>query len=465
MKNVLLIQPPYKDMIHPAEAIVAPLGLAYIAAYLRENGVGVKIFDPTPLNLDMQDLGKILQNKDYDIVGITTNTPLIGKAIEIADLIKRINPTVKIIFGGLHVTALDEETLEYSKSVDIAVRADGEITMLELACELERRNPDLSKIDGITYRDGKRIRVNKPRALIENLDELPFPARDLLPMEKYHPATKMYHRLPFTTMMTSRGCPFHCIYCAYARGKTRFRSADNIVQEIEELINVYGTKDISFYDETFTANKRRILEICDLIIKKDLDITWGCYSRVNTIDRGLIEKMTTAGCKTISYGVESGSTRMLEIMKKGITLEQVERAITLTKKAGVKCSTSFVFGIPGETPKSVRKTIEFAKKIDPTFVHFNMITPWPGTELYENLVKEGKIDKGDWKNYAEKKGMHIPVIKLEGFTQRELEAIPKRAYRTFYLRPRKIFEHLSSLNSPYKVKGYFDAMKAFFKVT
>lgn len=466
MEKVLLISPSYRDMTGPAGAIVPPLGLAYIASYLRENNVHVKIIDCTPLHLTIKDLADVIRKEDPTIIGISSTTPLISKSIEIADMVKRCRPDVTVILGGPHATAQGKEILATSKSIDIAVVGEGELTMLDLVNNLEKRNMNLENVTGIIYKKQDKIYVNKTRPLIENLDELPFPARDLLSMNKYKPSIKWYYRMPFTTMYTSRGCPFNCIFCdshlTFGR-RTRFRTAQSVVDEIEEVVEKWGVKEFIFYDDTFTLNKKHVNEICELILKKDIDITWGCLARVDTIDEKTLRKMKNAGCHIISFGIESGSEEMLRIMKKKITLQQAEKAIELTKKVGIESAATFILGIPGETHETVKKTIDFAKKIDPTYAEFFNAVPFPGTELYQNLVNQNKLTNFSWENYTEL--YNAPLIELEGFTKKELEHMSKKAYRVFYLRYSKIFEYMSKMTSVHRLKGYFRAFKTFARLT
>ena len=466
MEKVLLISPSYRDMAGPAGAIVPPLGLAYIASYLRENNVQVKIIDCTPLHLTIRDLADVIRKEDPTIIGISSTTPIISKSREIADMVKKVRPDVTVILGGPHATAQGKEILAASKSIDIAVVGEGELTMLDLVNELEKRDMNLENVMGIIYKEQDKICVNKSRPLIENLDELPFPARDLLPMNKYKPSIKWYYRMPFTTMFTSRGCPFNCIFCdshlTFGR-RTRFRTAQNVVAEIEEVVAKWGVKELIFYDDTFTLNKKHVNEICELILKKDIDITWGGLARVDTIDEKLFKKMKNAGCHIISFGIESGSEEMLRIIKKKITLQQAEKAIELTKKVGIESAASFILGIPGETHETLQKTIDFAKKIDPTYAEFFNAVPFPGTELYQNLLNQNKLTNFSWENYTE---LHnAPVIELESFTKKELEHMSKKAYRTFYFRYSKIYEYMSKMTSVHRLNGYLRALKTFARLT
>ena len=466
MSHVLLINPPYGDMQKSAEAIVPPLGIAYIASYLREHDIDIDIVDCTPENIDQNNIGDIISKKNPSIIGLTATTPMINRSIKFADLIKIINPEVKIMIGGPHVTAMAEDTLAHANSIDLAIRGEGELTMLEVVKEFDNTNPDLSKILGITYRSSQGIRSNNPRPLIENLDILPFPARDLLPIKKYRPSIKWYNRMPFTTMFTSRGCPFNCIFCDshLTFGHiTRYRSAQNVLDEIQELIEKYKIKDLIFYDDTFTLNKKRTIEICDGIVERGLNITWGCLSRVNTANEEMLLKMKKAGCHMISFGVESGSERMLRIIRKGITLQQSESALRNTRQVGIDSTATFVIGIPGETRESICETIDFAKKINPTYAQFFRAVPYPGTELSTMLSREGKVLNNSWEQYMETS--NVPMIEIDGINSHELEQMSKDAYKKFYYRPSKIFEYMLKASSPHKLLGYYRALTTFRKLS
>jgi len=465
MSEILFLNPSYGHLIHAAEAMVEPLGPSYVAAYLRQQGEDVNIIDMTPLKLTMKDLPAIMKKENPSIVAMSSNTPLIGMTVEVAKEIKRIKPETKILLGGLHPTHLGKETFEYTDAIDVCVVGEGEISSLETVRAL-KDGTNLRKVNGIVFKDGEEIVSTPPRETIKNLDELPFPARDLLPMGKYHPAIKTYMATPFAAMITSRGCPFQCIFCAYSHGKIRYRSPENVVAEIKELKEKYKVKSILFYDETLTLNRERLMEICDLIVKEGIKVKWSCYSRVDTITAVMLKNMKKAGCRFVSYGIESGSERMLKIMKKGITLEKSRAAIKMTKEIGLETSTSFVLGIPGETKESVQKTIDFALELNPTFAHFNMVTPWPGTELYHKLIQEGRLDRNDWLNYTKKTRMHVPTIKLDNFSEDELQNMARNAYRKFYRRPSKMIQLALRVTSPSMavaylraVLGYVDVMK------
>lgn len=462
--EVVLVYPPYKDLVTEAEGILEPLSLTYLAGYLKKNGTLVSIIDITATNISLSQFIQIIKEKNPKIVGIYANVPLILKAVQVAKVVRRINKEIKIIIGGHQPTALPIETLESFSCFDVAVIGEGEETMLELTREIMRGSSDFGKIKGIAFRQNNEIVVNPSREPIKNLDAIPFPAREMVDFSNYRPPLKAYFSKPLATMITSRGCPYRCIFCAYAKGVCRLRSPENVIEEIRELINNYRVKSILFYDDTFTFDKERAMKICDLIISNGFNIDWICWSRIDAVSEDLLKKMKKAGCQLISYGVESGSQRMLNIMKKGTTLPRIKETIKLTKEIGIKTSASYVLGIPGETKQSISETIKFAKSLNTTFAHFNMITPWPGTELYNQLIEENKISKEEWKKYAKKLGMHIPTIDLGEMTTDDLKKVVPCAYRNFYLNPGKIWELFKSEISFATLKSYLLAFKTLLKL-
>jgi len=463
-KEVVLVYPPYGDLVTEAEGILEPLALTYIAGYLKKYDIPVSVIDITPENISLEEFAEIIKKKNPKIVGIYANVPLVMKAVKVAEAVKAVGKDIKVVVGGHQATALARESLEAFSCFDVMVIGEGEQTMLELVGELEKDLPDPHKINGIAFRENNKVVITPKRALISDLDSIPFPARELINFSNYRPATKAYYSNPFATMITSRGCPYHCVFCAYGKGTCRLRSPQNVIEEIGGLVQKYKIKSILFYDDTLTFDKERLTEICGLIIKNKFNINWTCYSRVNAADFDLLRKMKEAGCRLISYGAESGSQRMLNIMKKGTTIEQIKKAVEFTKKAGIQTSASYVLGIPGETSESINETIEFAKRLNTTYAHFNMVTPWPGTELYEQLLKSGMIAKDIWKQYAQKLGMHIPTVDLDGLTMDELGRVSQRAYKQFYLRPQKIWELARSGASFFKLKSYLLAFKAFLRI-
>ena len=321
--------------------------------------------------------------------------------------------------------------------MDVIIRGEGEKTIVELMKALQE-GPDLmDQVLGITYRKGNCIKSNPTRPPILGLDSLPFPAFNLLPMEKYRLHPPFGRRTPAMPIITSRGCPYRCIFCSKSvfGKKYRANSPSYVVDEILFLKQKFGIEEIKFYDDSFTLDRKRIFEICRLLKKEKIDIEWTCETRVNLVDSDLLSVMKDAGCYMIEYGVESGVQEILCNLKKDITLKETVEAFDSTHKLGIETVAYFMLGAPEETVETISKTIEFAKKLDPDFAQFSILTPLPGTELFDLAFGDGMtID--DWGEYvyADLNSLCYAGFGSKFMDREELGAWNKRAYLDFYLR-------------------------------
>lgn len=397
--KVLLVNPP--GGYRCSESIEEPLGLAYIAAVLEENDIDVNILDMKVTNMNLNDYRKMLVKTEPEIVGITSMTINAPDAIEIAKATKQENKDITTVIGGVHATFMYDDILMKYPEVDIVVRFEGEYTMLDLIKCLES-DGDLKSIQGIAYSDVKgKLVVTPTRPKIENLDELPMPARHLLPMELYKTYVDKANR--GFTLITSRGCPFHCIFCStsiFHGPKVRMHSVKRVVDEMEYLVQNYNTRHVSFADDLFTLNRRRVMEICNEILERGLDVRWGCLSRVDTVDLELLTMMKKAGCDSIFFGVESVSQKVLDKIRKGFTVEQAKKALKFAKQAGMRVVASFIVGLPGETLESALQILPFLTETRPDLVGIHALSPFPGTEIYEHPERYGiKILHREWNKY------------------------------------------------------------------
>jgi len=455
--KILLINPPGKTSF-----VTPPLSLMYLAASLRNVGHQPQILDFLLEKPDQDSFFRII-NQGVEMIAISAVTPLIDNAISLANFIKQKLPEKIIVFGGPHPTLLARETLENCPSIDFIVKGEGEERFNALLDYLEGEKKE-EELDGIAFRrDGEIIDLPQKK-YIENLDDLPLPARDLVPIERYSEILESEEK-PATTLITSRGCPFHCIYCSKPIfGKIfRARSPENILKEIEFLKEKYKIREIIFYDDIFTFNRERIIRLCQLMVEKKLNIIWKCETRVNFVDDELLQMMKKAGCYLIGYGIESGSQRVLNILKKGITIEGIEKAIEMTKKAGIGVLGYFMMGIPGETEREIKETINFAKSLDVDFALFSIATPYPGTELYQIAQSLGKIPKS-WENSFYTLGSSESIISLCDLDSEILRKYQKIAYRSFYFRPIYIRKKLLKLKSPKTLKRYLRGVKILLKI-
>jgi anaerobic magnesium-protoporphyrin IX monomethyl ester cyclase len=460
--KVLLIQPNYRRIYAYAKKkeitpIFPPLGLAYIAAVLKKNNIEVKILEANALNLNHFQIKNKIESYSPDIVGITSTTSLIEEAHQIALLCKK---EIKVIIGGIHASSMPQETLEKFERFDFLIRGEGEFAMLEFV-----QGKNISKIKGLSYRKNEKIIHNSERELNDKLDELPFPARELLPMGKYFSAGSKQN--PSDYILSSRGCPYQCLFCAdhlvHGR-KFRFRSPENIILEVEKIYK-NGARDWDFVDDNFTLITERVEKFCDLMIKKGLNkkMSWRCSNgiRVDRINLGLLKKMKMAGCYMVSLGIESGNEKILDKMKKNIDLEKVRKAVKWCKEAGIETRGLFMFGNFGEDEKTMQDTINFAKSLDLDTATFHITIPFPNTDYWNIIKKEGEIYP---KNYRDYIAYGNVIFKHGELDEKTLLKMQKKAYREFYFRPKIVLNALKSINSWKKLKVYLNAAVAFLGV-
>jgi len=437
----LLIHPKREDDLFE-DIKLPPIGLAYLAGVLRRAGHEARILDA---NIEKDAFGAIRTRiADFrpDVVGISVVSQLFRTSMKIAALAKETAPGVTVILGGSHPT-IYPEAVAAEANVDYVVHGEGEETIVELAAALERGGA-VDRIQGIARRDNGRVVVNPPRPLIQDLDRLPFPAYDLLPVGRYAPP--QVTRLPFMGMVTSRGCAYRCVFCdarVVMGGTYRFHSPERTLAEIKYLVSVFGVREIMFKDSEFVQNRARTERLCDLLAEADLPVRWICNGRVGKTDLGLMKKMKRAGCELIMFGIESGDQEILNKLKKGFVLEDVRKTFRQAAEAGLKTSANFLIGSPGESLASALKSIRLAREIRTDFAYFEYLFPYPGTELYQTALAEGWIP-GDFDPSA------VPVFQSPmNATLMDAGMLPRlmrRAYRSFYFRPRFIAGRIGTLN-------------------
>ncbi len=373
--KVLLINPPYSSSKYKFIGLVAPpLGIAYIAAVLETGGVEVKIIDAPAVEMDHETIQREVRGYSPDVVAVTSVTPTLESALQVARMSKEACPSAFIVLGGYHPTFTYRELLKYD-FIDLIVRGEGEYTMLEVVQTLQKGG-DLRKVKGIATRDF----TTPSRPVIEDLDSLPFPARHLLPMEDYK---IMNMKLPIGTLISGRGCPYQCSFCASSAmhgNKLRLRSSGSVVDEMEHLVGDHDAEMLAFMDDTFCLNQKRINDICDELKKRKFDNYWGCTTRLDTISEELLQKMKDAGCITLFLGVESADQQSLNALNKNITINKIKKTFEITRKLGVRTIASVVLGMPGDTRKSIENTIKFVKKLEPNYAR----------PLY--LLKQARMD-------------------------------------------------------------------------
>lgn len=438
--KILLIQPPVAEK-NITSFMYPPMGLISLAAVARENGHEVKIHDCNLYSQSYDEAIKLIKLWKPEIVGITAMTVNIGHGLEMAKKVKQISRKIITIVGGVHATVAPRDVLK-DKNVDYLVIGEGEVVFVKLLESLEKHK-SVNRIKGVGYKTKSKLFINKKEDLIKDISKLPISAYDLLDFNKYRAPYTSRH--PFMSMIRSRGCPYLCTFCGVQSvfaHKYRTQKPDRTIEEIKYLIKNFGVKELSFKDSEFTLDQNNVEKLCDLLIKAKYDLTWNCNGRVNNVSLKVLIKMKQAGCQSITYGVESGDEQILKNLKKAITLDQVRQAIKLTKKAGLKAVTNFMIGNPGDTPETIEKTIKFAIELDTDYTYFGFTTPFPGTELREQAVKNKWLIRKE-----------LDAVKYEDLTMNatslgneELKECLNRAYRSFYFRPKYILRRLTKLS-------------------
>ncbi len=467
MLNILFVTPPLSlekryGSLAGGGSSSPSLGILMLAAVARHNDFDSTVIDASALELSEQELLHRITTLTPDIIGISSTTLAIGNANALAAAVKRQFPSIITVVGGPHATAIPVETLERFSSLDIAVVGEGEETIAELLAAFQNNTP-LASVSGIAYREGDKIHTTGRRPLISNLDALPFPAWDLLEgfPEKYLPAPFKVRNLPAATLVTSRGCPNSCIFCDRSVFGTACHafSAEYIVTQMTDLHQRYGIREFSFEDDTFITFKKRLTSICQQLTALQLDVTWTCLGRVNHITAENLALMRRAGCWQISFGIESGSQKILDIVNKGITLDQVRQAVQLCRAAGIKAKGFFIMGHPGETAETLRKSRDFALELPLNDISVSLMTPFPGSELYDRAAEFGTFD-ANWENMNLLNAVFVP----HGLTRENLEDAQKELIRRFYLRPRVVTDYTMRLmHRPSLARGFWNGFTSLLR--
>ena len=455
-KFLLLISPPYSEVYKRVNTgtfgvCQPPLGLAYIASYIQSRGHAVKLFDAGVSIDPAGEIEKLIRDLKPDFVGITATTPQILNAWSIALQVKNINPAIKTIIGGFHVSALPQESMDVP-SIDIVACGEGELTVAEI---LEGRNQ--ADIRGIWYRQDGSIRQNPPRPLIEDLDTLPFPLWEQLPVQSYY-----YYPEKTVGVISGRGCPYDCSFCASAvihKRRYRMRSPGNFVDEVEMLYRKYGMHYLFFVDETFTINLQRTEEICRLIIDRKIPIRWTCDTRADRLTKDILTVMKRAGCRSVRMGVESADEAVLKATGKGTTPQQVQQAIGWARKLGLSTTTYYLLGLPYETPQSIEKTARFSRKIGSDLSHFTMLVPLPGTRIWD-IAQEGKLLRCSARSWSEYTRFDSAIVESDTLSREQLRTYHRKLVRRAYMNPRYIIRRLFAVRSMKDISSLLSGARA-----
>ncbi len=451
--KVLLIVPFQSDVygikIKPA---YPALGILSVAAMLEKAGHRVSLIDADADNISIEGILEMISEDKYGVVGFTAVTSTYPSAVKIASSIKKDFPCVVTVLGGIHAT-VDSVNCAKEKAFDFVVVGEGECTAVELVDSIMDGIDNFSQIKGVVYRnrEGDIISGGR-RGLVSNLDDLPFSAWHLIGgLKRYAPADATF--LPAAPIMVSRGCPGQCTYCntknIFGR-RLRFRSAINAVEEIRMLVYKYNVKEIHFLDDVITANRKFVFDLCGLLknepYKLHLEVSNGL--RADMVDKEILAALKEVGLKNVGFGIETGNDRISKLIKKGITKDQVRHAISIAKDLGLETWGFFIIALPGDDRESIMDTINFAIELDPKFAKFLILKPFPGTEAYAQLEKKGLIMSRDFSQY----GVYTPPVhRLETLSQEEILKLQRMAFKRFYFRPAKIFEHIKDIRSVGKI--------------
>jgi anaerobic magnesium-protoporphyrin IX monomethyl ester cyclase len=448
--RIYLVYPPiskeerYSSELGNSGGHQIPLGVFYLAAYLRQYGHQVDVVDGEVQKLTAEDIVRRIIAFEADIVGVSSTTVAFHRSVEVAHALKAANPKIPIVIGGPHVSSNTEHAMHIAE-FDYGVLNEGEVTLLELVSCIERgERPE--QVLGIAWRRDGKLVVNPHRPPIEDLDSLPFPAYDLIPdISVYNPPPLNYKRIPVANVITSRGCPNLCTFCdrSVFGTKLRQRSAANIAAEIEMLYTMYGIREIAFVDDTFTIGKKRITELFGLLGEKGIRFPWTCMSRINTVNYDVLKFMRDNGVWRIAFGIESGDEEILRVIHKDIKLADVSKVIGWCHTLGIKTSGFFIVGHPGETIETIDKTIRFALSIPLDGIIATINTPIPGSTQYAEADRFGTLDQTNWSlfNYWR------PVFVPKGLTPEILLEKHREFYRRVYFRTRIVWQYFLSFFS------------------
>ncbi len=461
MVDIILINPPIRLSQWELKlgSKLPPMGLASLASYLRDQDISVKILDASNFGLNIDSVLDYIRSHSPAYVGVTATTSVISFAAQLADEIKKHFPHIITIVGGPHISALPEETIERFPSFNLGVYGEGEKTLFEI---INRGKID-NTIQGIVFKDNGMVTKTAPREYIKNLDDIPFPAYDLLPNfpDFYRPSPNNYSCLPVAPVISSRGCPYSCTFCSQCvfGHKLRTFSVDYLVSLIKYLQDRYKMKEICFFDDIFLLNKRRLYEFIDKIEKNKLDILWSCEGRIDQFDEQMFRDMKKAGCWQISFGVESASQTVLDYFNKRVNVEQISQTLISTKKAKIRSRAYLIIGSPPETIQTLEETKKLILNAPLSDIEINFFTPMPGSAAYQNIM--GATRFVDFKKINQFLISYIPP----NLSDEMLTDFMNHLYKSFYVHPKRLFRYFFMLFNHHKTIHLLKALVEFIKLT
>lgn len=428
-----------------------PTGLAYIAAALERHGCAVRAVDMFAEKLTGEEVADIAKQYRPELIGMTVLTPSAPVCDALSRMIKAVLPEVKIVWGGVHADVFGREIVRQG-IVDFCIHHDGEITVCELVDAIARNEKDFSAIDGLTWvtTDGQAV-TNKGRALLKDLDSLPYPAWHLFPYHRYGLLPFADMDKPVLTMTGSRGCPYRCDYCSLLHTGKVYRRRDpvKLVDEYEYLVERYGVKQIGFVDPIFPLVKKDLEPVCKEIVRRGLDkkCVWLSETRADRLDKDTAQLMYDGGCRRVLMGIESGVDLLLGNVNKNLSTDKVRSAVKNLRDANIQSVGLFMIGLPGETPEMTRETIEFAVDLDLDFAKFAITVPFPGSKLFEDQWQK-TLFRDDWENYTTfNPDPDRLIYHPEGYDPQLLIQMQSWALKRFYMRPRQVYRQMVQLRT------------------
>ncbi|MEK7817569.1 MAG: radical SAM protein [Actinomycetota bacterium] len=466
--KVLLLNPPPAEGVNVVRegrcmqrtgawtAVWAPVTLATAAAVLRNEGFEVRLVDGSVEDIDRERLSALIADYRPDLVVINTATPSIESDISVASLAKEAWPNARTLAIGIHTSALPESCFEMDEGLDMVVRGEPEYTIRDVALAL-RDDGGLEGIPGLSFRENGSVKSNQDRPFIDDLDELPFPAWDLIDTGRY--------RLPFSgrcflLVASARGCPYPCTFCAnkaYYGARLRKRSPEKVVDEMEWASREFGISDFLIWSESFTNDQDYAIATAEEISRRGLEISWVCNSRVDTVSPRLLKAIRDAGCWMIGYGIESGSQQVLDSVRKGATITDAVQAVRMAREVGLEVTGHCILGFPGETEETMRQTIEFARFLNLDYAQFYCAVAFPGSGMYDQCRESGWLDNFDWSYYEQ----NFSVLTTPQLTSEQVMQAREKAYREFYLQPRMVLKTLGKIRSRRDLANFAGMVKDF----
>lgn len=435
-----------------------PLSLLYLATFLNYHGHSAEVMDCEAEGISLDEFEEKLRAGKYDVVGVAMLTAMYSQSVAVCRTTKLVDHRIRVVVGGSHATLRPKDVAK-EESIDVVTVGEAELTFVELLQAFQGKEK-LEDVQGIAFRTKNGIVQTSDRQKVMDLDLFPIPDRSLIKMHLYRPSVSYYRRLPAYTMITTRGCPYRCTFCATAKTGYRMHSVSRVIEEMRILIEEYGAKEILLRDDTFTLNRQRTIELCDAIMAAGFHkkISWDCITRANLVDEELLKKMKEAGCWGIHFGVEGGTQKLLDAIHKDTTIKIIQTAFKLCRKIGIETRAYFMVGLPGSTKEEDMATIAFAKDLDPDWAQFTITTPYPGTELFDTAMEHGKFntDPSDWDKYLTWSGYGDTTLPwtANDRSSEDVKAMQRLAMRSFYFRPKVIFRKVTNFDNVPILKRY-----------